>query len=355
MIKKRFFTIGTPHAVAVGAGAAAALLFSLIHQATLFAMALAYLSPLPIMIAMIGFGRFAGVGATVVSALTVFGLAVAQQPHEQWFRNLDEAALAALVFVLSLGLPALWLSFLAAVSRAKGSLPWTIATTAGRSFAREYCPLERILTYAVAISATLAVAAAIYVTFRIGGFEAALDLAVKEATPVLEGLIADKPQLAGQIDPHTIARWIALAAAPAMAASTLVMLLLNLWLAGRVVQVSGRLPRPWPNIARELQLPRIYALVFAAAIAASYFFGRLPGLISAIVAAALGTAFALQGLAVIHDLSHGSRFRKPMLFLIYFGLFALMPWPLVLFAVIGLIEAAFSLRERKDKSVARKL
>jgi len=350
----RFFKFGTPHAVAIGAGLAAGVLFSLVHQATLLAMALAYLSPLPIMIAMLGFGNLAGVGATIVAALAVFGLAIAQQPSEQWFRSLDEAALAALVFVLSLGLPALWLSFLAAVSRAKGSSPWTIATAAGRSFGREYCPLERILTYAVAISATLAVAAAIYVSFRSGGFEIALDLAVKETTLVLERLIQDKPQLAGAIDPHAIAKWIVLAAAPVMAGSSLVMLLLNLWLAGRVVQVSGRLPRPWPNIARELQLPRIYALVFAAAIAATYF-GRLPGLISAIVAAALGVAFALQGLAVIHDLSHGSRFRKPMLFLIYFGLFALMPWPLILFALIGLIEAAFSLRDRKDKSVARKL
>jgi hypothetical protein len=353
MIRKRSFIFGTTHAVAIGAGAAAAVLFSLVNQATLLAVALAYLSPLPIMIAMLGFGGFAGVGATVAAALTVFGLAVAQQPHE-WSHSLDEAGLAALTFVLGLGLPALWLSYLASLSRAKGNFPWTVATAAGRSFAREYCPLERILTYAVAISATLAVAAAFYASFRAGGFEAALDIAIKEATPILEGLTADKPQLAGRIDPHAVARWIALAAAPVMAGSTLVMLLANLWLAGRVVQVSGRLPRPWPNIARELQLPRIYALVFAAAIIATYFFGRLPGLISAIVAAALGVAFALQGLAVIHDLSHGSRFRRPMLFLIYFGLFALMPWPLIVFALIGLAEAAFSLRERKDKSIARK-
>ncbi len=354
MIRKQFFKFGAAHAVAIVAGAAAALLFSLVNQATLLAVALAYLAPLPIMIAMLGFGGFAGVGATVTASLIVFGLVVEQQPHE-WSHSLDDAGLAALTFVLGLGLPALWLSYLASLSRAKGNFSWTIATRAGRSFAREYCPLERILTSAVAISATLAVAAAFYASFRAGGFEAALDLVVKEVTPILESLTADQPQLVSRIDPRMVARWIALAAAPTMAASTLVMLLANLWLAGRVTQVSGRLPRPWPNIARELQLPRIYAPVFAAAIIATYFFGRLPGLISAIVAATLGVAFALQGLAVIHDLSRGSRFRKPMLFLIYFGLFALMPWPLVVFALIGLAEAAFSLRERKDKSVARKL
>lgn len=358
MIRKRLFKLGRfgiPHAVAIGAGAASAVLFSLLHQATLPAMALAYLSPLPIMIAMLGFGNVAGVGATIIASLIVFGIAIAQQTQEHWTTSLDEAGLTVLVFLLSLGLPALWLSFLAVLSRAKGNAPWTIATAAGRSFSREYCPLERILTYAVAISATIAVAGAIYVSFSSGGFEAALDFAVKEISPAIQDLISDKPQLAGRVDPKEVAKWMALSAAPAMAGSTLVMLLLNLWLAGRVVQVSGRLPRPWPNIARELQLPRIYSLILAAAVAAAYFFGRLPGLISAIVATALAVAFALQGLAVIHDLSHGFRFRKPMLFLIYFTLFAAMPWPLILFAIIGLVEAAFSLRERRDKSVASKL
>ncbi len=354
MIKNRFVTFGTAHAVAIGAGAAAAVLFSLVSQATLLAIGLAYLAPLPIMIAMLGFGGVAGAWATAVAALTVFGLALAQRPHE-WSWSLDDAGLTAVIFLVSLGLPALWLGFLAAMSRTKGSFPWTIGSATGGAFGREYCPLERILTNAVAIAATLAVAGAFYACFRAGGFEAALDLAVKEATPIVERLIADKPQLASRIDAPAAARWIALAAAPAMGASTLVMLLANLWLAARVVQVSGRLPRPWPNIARELQLPRIYALVLAAAIAAAWFFGRLPGLIGAIVAATLGVAFALQGLAVIHDLSHGLRFRRPMLFFIYFGLFALMPWPLAAFALVGLAEAAFSLRARKDKSVARKL
>ncbi|WP_026605995.1 hypothetical protein [Methylocapsa acidiphila] len=354
MIKKRFFTFGTSHAVAVGAGAAGALLFSLVGQGTWLAIALAYLAPLPIMIAMLGFGRVAGIGATAAAPLIVFLLAAAQRPHE-WSSNLDDAGLAALTFLLSLGLPALWLSYLASLSRAKGNLPWSIASAASRTFSREYCPLERIFTYAIAISATLAVGAAFYASFRAGGFEAALDGAIKEATPILESLTANQPMLAGKLDIHAVARWVALAMAPMMAASTLVMLLANLWLAGRVVQVSGRLPRPWPNIARELQLPRIYALVFAAALVAAYFLTRLPGLISAIVATALGMAFALQGLSVIHDLTHGGRFRKPVLIIVYFGLFTLMPWPLLVFCLVGLAEAAFSLRERRDKAVARKL
>jgi hypothetical protein len=355
MMKKQvFLTRGKPYAVAAGAGVAAGVLFSLTHQATFLATALAYLSPLPIMIAMLGFGRTAGVGAAIAASVTVFALAIAQMRHGPWTRGVDEAGLAALIFALSLGLPALWLSFLAALSRIKGNAPWTISSAAARSFAREYFPLERILTYAVAISATIAVAATIYVTFRHGPLEAVIERAMKEVTPVLERIVGENPSLPAGINLHAIARLIVLAAAPAMAASSLLMLMANLWLAGRVAEVSGRLPRPWPDIARELQLPRMYALVFAAAVGAS-FLGALPGLISAIVAAALGMGFALQGLAVMHDLSRGARFRTPLLIAIYFAIILLMPWPLILFTLIGLIEAAFSLRQRKAKAAASKL
>jgi len=352
-MRKRFFTFGKPYAVAAGAGIAAAVLFSLAGQATWFAMALAYLSPLPIMIAMLGFGGFAGAASTAVATLTVFALTLVRQPHAPWTRGLDEAGLTSLIFALSLGLPALWLSFLAALSRTKGSTAWTITSAAGRSFLRDYCPLERILTSAVAIAATLAVAIAIYFSFRHGPLSALVDRAATEVTPLLERVLGDNPRLPSGIDLHAVARIIVLAAAPAMAGSSLVMMMLNLWLAGRVVQVSGRLPRPWPDIPHDLRLPRIYALVFGGAAAAA-FVGGLTGLISAIVASALGVGFALQGLAVIHDLSRGAKYRTQMLFTIYAGLFLLMPWPLIIFTLIGLIEAAFSLRDRKTKTAAPK-
>jgi hypothetical protein len=113
------------------------------------------------------------------------------------------------------------------------------------------------------------------------------------------------------------------------------------------------LPRPWPDIPFELRLSRIYAPVLLAAIAVS-FVGGLPGIISAIVAATLGMAFSLQGLAVIHDLTRGLNYRTLLLGLVYACLALLMPWPLVAFAVIGMIESAFSLRDRKKNSISPK-
>ena len=65
-------------------------------------------------------------------------------------------------------------------------------------------------------------------------------------------------------------------------------------------------------------------------------------------------AFSLQGLATIHDLSRGLKYRAVLLGLVYASLALLMPWPLVAFALVGLVESAFSLRDRKKKSISPK-
>ena len=99
---------------------------------------------------------------------------------------------------------------------------------AGRAFARDYYPLERLLAYAVAISATIAVVATIIVSSRHGGFDAALNSADEALTPMLESLAAEAP-LPRDVDLHKLARLLVLAAPPVVAASTLLMLMLNLW------------------------------------------------------------------------------------------------------------------------------
>lgn len=344
-MNSRISQYGPTYAGAVGAGLASALLFSLVTQGTPFAVALAYLSPLPIMIAMLGFGRTPGLLATALATLAVGAIAVFRQAREGSGGSLGDAAFSALAFALTLAAPALWLAFLAALSRPKEGAPWSIAAGAGRAFAREAYPLDRLLAYAVAISATIAVVATIFVVSRHGGFDATLERAAQAVTPLLQSL-ATEASFPAELDLKKLARLLALAAPPMVAASTLLMLMLNLWAAARAAQVSGRLPRPWPDIPHELRMPRIYAPVLLAAIAAAVI-GGLPGLISAIVAAALGAAFSLQGLATIHDLSRGSKYRGLILGLAYAFLALLLPWPLIAFAVVGLADSAFSLRDRR--------
>jgi hypothetical protein len=131
-----------------------------------------------------------------------------------------------------------------------------------------------------------------------------------------------------------------------MAVWCLLTFLGNLWLAGLVVQTSNRLHRPWPNIAQELSLPRSLVLALAAAFGLC-FVKDWPGAIGLIATATLILIYALQGLAVVHSLSRGSRWRAFILFAIYATLVLFIPWPLALFALLGLADTTFSLRERK--------
>ena len=71
MMKKRLQKLGPAAAIGIGAGIAAAVLCSLAIRATIPAAILANLSPLPIMIAMLGYGTVAGATAVVSAAFTV--------------------------------------------------------------------------------------------------------------------------------------------------------------------------------------------------------------------------------------------------------------------------------------------
>lgn len=339
---RRLSLLGPPAAVAIGAGIAAGLLFSVAGQLTVLALAMAWLAPLPIMIAVLAFGPAVGAGAVASAAFTAMAIFWLQQPDG----GLAEAARTGLAFTLVLGLPALWLSFLTLQSRLKNATAWSIARPSTSPYLREYSPLDRILTTAVAISAMLTVLAVLLLVQRHGSLQAAVAQMADELTPFLERILGRATDLPGGLDVHSAARLIILATPPLAAGSHLFMMMLNLWLAARVTLVSGRLARPWPDVAHELRLPRIYGVFLVVASVAS-FAGGLAGLIAAIVAVTIGTAFAMQGLAVVHDFSRGSKWRVPLLVLIYGGLPLFVPWSLVPFVLLGLVDAALLLRDRK--------
>jgi hypothetical protein len=109
------------------------------------------------------------------------------------------------------------------------------------------------------------------------------------------------------------------------------------------VRVSGRLKRPWPQIA-QMNFPPFAATVLAIAVAGT-FLPDLIGLASSVFTASLLLAYALLGLAVLHAITLGVNGRGLMLTGLYFtvGLFG---WPIVLMAFIGLIETMVALRAR---------
>ena len=122
------------------------------------------------------------------------------------------------------------------------------------------------------------------------------------------------------------------------------MMLLNLWLAGRILLTSGRLFRPWPRLA-ALVLPSWVLLAFAATLALACGSG-LPALIAGGFASAFVTAFAVMGLAVLHWISHGKANRAGTLTAAYVSAVLLAPYGTLPMAVVGVLEPWLRLRRR---------
>ena len=89
--------------VAIGAGAAAALLFASVATGSLIATLLFYLASLPILIAAMGWSHLAGLLGALLAA-TGLGLAL--------------GFYFFLAFLFGVGLPAWWLGYLALLGRA---------------------------------------------------------------------------------------------------------------------------------------------------------------------------------------------------------------------------------------------
>ena len=328
-------------AVAFGSGLAATLLLLAAFQGSVPALLLAYLSPLPLMIATIGFGHVTGLGAVLASFITLVALLVAANPQDMSVATVAGAFINGIIFLICEGLPSWWLARVASVSRSMPILPFLPEPTPD---GEEGSRLSLVIVMAAAFA--FLVVGGTLATMVLGheDFAALADKVAANIRPVLK-------QEAGADLLHSnaldgFAHFLAMAL-PAIAAGVIfVIYLVNLWLAGRVAQISQRLQVPWPNVAREFRVPRVLALVFVAA-AGLIFVGGAIGLVASLAASVLGVAFALQGLAVIHVVTLGLRLRNNLLFLVYLFVVPLMPWSLAPFTLLGLFEAGFSLRDRK--------
>jgi hypothetical protein len=130
---------------------------------------------------------------------------------------------------------------------------------------------------------------------------------------------------------------------PAAAVLTTLLTVLNLWLAARIVRVSGRLRRPWPDLS-TVALPASATGLLAAAVVGSLL-PDLAGLIAGVLAAALLIIFALIGFAVLHTITRGMNNRALALAGAYAAV-ALIGWPVLGMSLLGLAETAFRIRAR---------
>jgi hypothetical protein len=286
--------------VGIAAGLAAALLFASVISGSMAAVFLFYLAPLPIMIASLGFTQLAGLVAAA-SATAVLAM-------------LSGAFLFA-VAVISFG--AWWLGYLALLARPSGN---------GAGEQLEWYPVGRLVFWA-AVLGTLVVAAAVP---NFGTDQETLQEGLRKTYE----RILRNPSL---ID------LLVIAIAPAAAVVTTLTYLFNLWLAARIVKISGRLARPWPDLAAMI-LPRSALGLTALAITAS-FLPDLPGILSGACAASLIMAFVILGFAVLHSATRGMTGRPAVLGGVYAAA-VVLGWPLLVLGIAGVIETIFGIRTR---------
>ena len=138
------------------------------------------------------------------------------------------------------------------------------------------------------------------------------------------------------------------AAVPAfMVMGIMKMLIVNLWLAGKIVVTSGRLNRSWPDI-RSTTLPPMTMVALCVALAFS-FSGGLLALVAQVASSALLMAYALTGFAVLHTLTLAAPGRAVWLGITYVVMLTLI-WPVLVMVVLGLADAMFGFRERFMRS-----
>jgi hypothetical protein len=290
--------------VGLGAGAAAALLFASVASGSIAAVVLFYLAPLPIAIAALGWGHLSGLIAAAV-ATTVIALV--------------SGIFFIAVPVIAFG--AWWLGYLALLARPASN---------GGGGALEWYPVGRLVLWA-ALLGTLVVAAAVP---NFGTDQESLQAALRKT---YERIVRDQ----------ALIDILVVAVPPAAAVFSTVTNLFNLWLAARIVRISGRLARPWPDLA-ALSLPPLSAGLLAAAIAGS-FLPDLVGVLFGAFAASLLMAFAVLGFAVLHAITRGMGSRAIVLAGVY-GLTIVFGWPVLAMSLLGLAEIVLNIRGR----VARK-
>jgi hypothetical protein len=290
--------------VGLGAGAAAALLFASVASGSIAAIALFYLAPLPILIAALGWSQLAGlIAAAAATALVVI--------------------LAGTVFIAVpvIAFGAWWLGYLALLARPAAN---------GGGEGLDWYPVGRLLLWGAVIGTLIVVAA----VPNFGTDQQSLQAALRKT---YERILRDP----------AVIDLLVVAVPPAAAVFSTIISLINLWLAARIVKISGRLARPWPDLS-ALSFPPSAAGWLAAAMAGTLL-PDLLGILSGTLAASLLMAFAILGFAVLHAVTRGIGGRPFVLGAMYaativYGL------PVLAMAILGLAEIAFHIRAR----VARK-
>lgn len=307
--------------IGVSAGAATALLFASVASGSVLSVLLFYLAPLPILIAALGWSHWAALVAAVVASASltaVFG------------------GFFFVAFLIGIGLPAWWLGYLALLARpvANGGAPGAL----------EWYPVGHLVFWAALVSAIIVIAAMLNFGTDEESFRASLRTMLERMFRLQGRVPSDAPAPGGRIiEPNRIVEFLVLALPPAAAVLTTITSTVNLWLAARIVRVSGRLRRPPPELA-AMQFPTYAPALTAAAFAASFLSGLI-GIAAGVLAASLLMAYAILGFAVLHAITRNINGRSFLLGGIYAAVIV-FGWPVLVMTLLGLADTALDFRGR---------
>jgi hypothetical protein len=312
--------------VGVGAGATAALLFA-VASSTALSLLLALLAPLPIFIVALGWSSVAGIVASISAAAML------------------AAALGfptSLGFLLGVGAPASWLGYLSLLARPAHN---------GAASNLEWYPTGRLVLWA-AVLGTVMVVVSLMITFGTEWptFQAGLRKVTEEIAE-LQAKAGRDPAAAQRLTTREMIDALAATLPGAVAVFATLINCFNLWLAGRIVHVSGRLRRPWPDLS-AMQLPPLAPAILAACLIGLWL-PEFASFIAASFAASLITVFTFVGLAVMHAITRGIASRPLMLAVLYISIVPLAGLPLLLASLLGLAESVLNIRARVAASRPR--
>lgn len=309
--------------IGLAAGAASALLFASIVSGNVLSVFLFYFSALPLMLAAIAWTHVAGLVAVAFGALAL-GMAL-----NFWI---------GLMYVAVVGAPAYVLAYMAMLGRE------TAPASAGNAPQMEWYPVGRVIVWAALIAFGLAAIAVLQFGLNFETYQTMIRASFEKVLRLQAGIAADQPlKLPGVQNPEAFLNTLVAIMPPAAAVLSMLTSLINLWLAGRVARVSGRLRRPWPDLT-GLSLPMLAAVILGAALAISFMRG-MPGFIAAIAVAVLLIAYSIVGFSVLHAITRNARARTWILAGTWIAVL-LLGWPLLFIAMFGLADSIFNLRDR---------
>ncbi len=316
--------MNSPILIGIGAGLVSAVLFASTLTGGVLAMMLFYITAMPGFLAGLGWGTQAAIITALVGA-ALTGILL--------------SPLTGLGYFLTLGLPIAILCHFALLARpAKEAEDAPTSTPAG---AMEWYPPGRIVVIIALMAGCVATLSIPLLgmdveTYR-SNLQAIIDKAFLANLPVTGEIALNKEELAPVLE--MLVR--ALPAASAIVWFCIVVL--NMWSAAKIVTVSGRSIRPWPDVAM-MSYPNMFALGFVASLLGTF----APGILAIVATGFVGAfliAYVILGLVILHFIVRNKPFKFAVMTSVYLGMF-LFGWVALVVALIGIGDPMFKFRER---------